>query len=58
MAQGVGESNSMYCHLSPLMGILHVAVVLSQELNLIAEINICGSYEILPTCCRGELNVI
>lgn len=37
------------------MGLLHVAMVLSQELNLIAEINICGSYEILPNCCRGEL---
>jgi len=54
----VGASNSMYCHLSPLMGLLHVAMVLSQELNLIAEINICGSYEILPNCCRGELNSI
>ena len=58
MAQGVGESNSMDCHLLPLMGLLHVAVVLSQELNLVAEINIFGSYEILPNCCRGELNFI
>jgi len=58
VAQGVGKSNSMDCHLSPLMGLLHVAVVLSQELNLIAKINICGSNEILPICCRGELNFI